>query len=107
MRLAGVVDEKTLVLEWWGESLSVWIHDRFKARTEPLIDKTALQILEQVRSRGAACQHVDSSCGLQVASALAYTHERSASHRDIKPDNVLYDAKLGIAKVCLAQWCSS
>ncbi|WP_238430731.1 serine/threonine-protein kinase, partial [Frankia nepalensis] len=49
----------------------------------------------------AAC-----AVGLGVASALGYAHERGVLHRDIKPDNVMFDAAdavkvtdFGIAKI--------
>jgi hypothetical protein len=37
------------VLDWWGQcDLNDWINARFKERSQPLADRTALRFLKQV-----------------------------------------------------------
>lgn len=35
----------------------------------------------------------------KVLGALAYIHSKSICHRDIKPDNILYEPKTGLVKI--------
>ncbi|WP_241840491.1 serine/threonine-protein kinase [Frankia sp. CcI49] len=48
---------------------------------------------QQTMTQQAAC-----AVGLAVAGALAYAHSQGVLHRDIKPDNMLFDA-VGLLKV--------
>ncbi|WP_322763270.1 serine/threonine-protein kinase [Frankia sp. Cr2] len=50
------------------------------------------------RRRAGMSPQAACAVGLAVAAALSYTHGRDVLHRDIKPDNILFDAG-GLVKV--------
>ena len=39
-------------------------------------------------------------CMYQIFRALSYIHWKGICHRDIKPNNLLFDSKTGVLKVC-------
>lgn len=47
--------------------------------------------------RGAYGDRQASGIFKQVASAIAYLHERNITHRDIKPENILFSSNSGLA----------
>lgn len=48
---------------------------------------------------GVVTEQVAASIMAQVLSGLAYMHERNISHRDMKPENIIFNPRTGQVKI--------
>ncbi|WP_131786701.1 serine/threonine-protein kinase, partial [Protofrankia symbiont of Coriaria ruscifolia] len=76
----------------------VRVHDYAETDSLYLIVMEMLAGGTLTRRRAGMTAQESCAVGLAVAEALAYTHARRVLHRDIKPDNILFDAT-GLLKV--------
>ena len=83
--------------------------------------KKCFAIVTELLTGGSLLERIDGAAGplpagqikrwtIQIASALAHMHAQRMQHRDLKPDNVLFDARgdarlidLGLAKIVVAK----
>ena len=83
--------------------------------------KPFFAIVTELLTGGSLLERIDGAAGplpagqikrwtIQIASALAHMHAQRMQHRDLKPDNVLFDARgdarlidLGLAKIVVAK----
>jgi serine/threonine protein kinase len=52
-----------------------------------------------ISARGRLPEHEAAGIAAQISSALAACHRRGVAHRDVKPDNLLFDATTGALKL--------
>jgi serine/threonine protein kinase len=60
-----------------------------------------------ITARGRLPEHEAAGIAAQLASALAACHRRGVAHRDVKPENLLFDAATGALKLAdfgSAEW---
>lgn len=49
--------------------------------------------------RGSLPENLASKIIGQVLTGLVFAHSKNVSHRDIKPDNIMYDEQTGVVKI--------
>jgi len=76
--------------EWWSDQSFVFVELEY-VRGKCLID----MVVEQGRFSESRCRLILT----QLVSAVSYLHSKGWVHRDLKPDNIMYDSQTGQLKL--------